>query len=194
MYIHHSFFIHSSVDERLGCFHVLSESSESEVAQSCPILCNPVDCGLPGSSIRGILQARVLEWGAIYEVDFFKSVEVSTFRISEANLEITKEISIEGIKSTLVWAPRAHWQNALRGKHVCIKMFHFHSFVFDFWENCHVLRSEKYPMLSQPGKSLFSFQRASGETHLSYWASKYETWDWSSAYHPIPHSKPQQKS
>ena len=38
---------------------------ESEVAQSCPTLCNPVDCSLPGSSIHGILQARVLEWVAI---------------------------------------------------------------------------------------------------------------------------------
>ena len=36
----------------------------SEVAQSCPTLCDPVDCGLPDSSVHGILQARVLEWGA----------------------------------------------------------------------------------------------------------------------------------
>ena len=34
-------------------------------AQSCPSLCNPVDCGPPGSSVHGIPQARVLEWGAI---------------------------------------------------------------------------------------------------------------------------------
>ena len=33
--------------------------------QSCPTLCNPVDCSLPGSSVHGILQARILEWGAI---------------------------------------------------------------------------------------------------------------------------------
>jgi len=39
--------------------------SESEVAQSCQTLRNPMDCSLPGSSIRGILQARVLEWVAI---------------------------------------------------------------------------------------------------------------------------------
>ena len=35
--------------------------SESEVAQSCPTLCDPVDCSLPGSSVHGILQARMLE-------------------------------------------------------------------------------------------------------------------------------------
>ena len=39
--------------------------SESEVAQPCPTLSNPMDCSLPGSSVHGIFQARVLEWGAI---------------------------------------------------------------------------------------------------------------------------------
>ena len=39
--------------------------SESEVAQSCPILGDPMDCSLPGSSVHWIFQARVLEWGAI---------------------------------------------------------------------------------------------------------------------------------
>ena len=39
--------------------------SESEVTQSYPTLHNPMDCNLPGSSVHGIFQARVLEWGAI---------------------------------------------------------------------------------------------------------------------------------
>ena len=39
--------------------------SESEVAQSCPTLHDPMDGSLPGSSIHGIFQARILEWGAI---------------------------------------------------------------------------------------------------------------------------------
>ena len=42
-----------------------SPMCESEVTQSCPTLSDPMDCSLPGSSIHGILQARVLEWGAI---------------------------------------------------------------------------------------------------------------------------------
>ena len=46
----------------LQCMKV---ESESEVAQSCPTLSNPMDCSLTGSSIHGIFQARVLEWGAI---------------------------------------------------------------------------------------------------------------------------------
>ena len=39
--------------------------SEREVTQSCPTLSDPMDCSLPGSSVHGIFQARVLEWGAI---------------------------------------------------------------------------------------------------------------------------------
>ena len=39
--------------------------SESEVTQSCPTLSDPMDCSLPGSSVQGNFQARVLEWGAI---------------------------------------------------------------------------------------------------------------------------------
>ena len=45
---------------------LMAESeSESEVAQSCLTLRDPMDCSLPGSSVHGIFQARVLEWGAI---------------------------------------------------------------------------------------------------------------------------------
>jgi len=44
---------------------ILILSYVSVVIQSCPILCDPVDCSLPGSSIHGIHQARILEWVAI---------------------------------------------------------------------------------------------------------------------------------
>ena len=44
---------------------LMKVKSESEVAQSCPTLNDPMDCSLPGSSIHGSFQARVLEWGAI---------------------------------------------------------------------------------------------------------------------------------
>ena len=52
----------------VGCHFLLQcmkVKSESEVAQSCPTLRNPMDCSLPGSSVHGIFQARVLEWVAI---------------------------------------------------------------------------------------------------------------------------------
>ena len=52
----------------VGCHFLLQcmkVKNESEVTQSCPTLRNPMDCSLPGSSIHGIFQARVLEWVAI---------------------------------------------------------------------------------------------------------------------------------
>jgi len=52
----------------VGCHFLLQcmkVKSESEVAQSCPTPSDPMDCSAQGSSIHGILQARVLEWGAI---------------------------------------------------------------------------------------------------------------------------------
>ena len=52
----------------VGCHFLLQcikVKSESEVTQSCLTLSNPMDCSLPGSSVHGISQARVLEWGAI---------------------------------------------------------------------------------------------------------------------------------
>ena len=64
----------------VGCHFLLQcmkVKSESEVAQSCLTLSNPMDCSLPGSSIHGIFQARVLEWGAIA---FSRQVEYKPFK------------------------------------------------------------------------------------------------------------------
>ena len=52
----------------VGCHFLLQcmrVKSESEVAQSCPTVRDPMDCSLPGCSVHGIFQARALEWGAI---------------------------------------------------------------------------------------------------------------------------------
>ena len=63
--------------------------SESEVAQSCLTLSDPMDCNLPGFSIHGIFQARVLEWGAIaFSSSFSKSNQFT------AEAEITSQRSI----------------------------------------------------------------------------------------------------
>ena len=62
----------------VGCHFLLQctkVKSESEVAQSCPTLSDPMDSSLPGSSIHGILQARVPEWGAI-AFSLFPSIRV----------------------------------------------------------------------------------------------------------------------
>ena len=59
--------------------------SEREVAQSCPTLPDPMDCSLPGSSVHGIFQARVLEWGAIA----FSAFSV----VSEAEVDVFLDFS-----------------------------------------------------------------------------------------------------
>ena len=62
----------------VGCHFLLQSmkvKSESEVVQSCPTLSDPMDCSLPGSSIHGIFQARVLEWGAIAFSNYAKHPE-----------------------------------------------------------------------------------------------------------------------
>ena len=51
---------------------------ESEVTQSCPTLCDPMDCSPPGSSVHGILQARILEWVAILEDYSFSFIYLPT--------------------------------------------------------------------------------------------------------------------
>ena len=75
----------------VGCHFLLQcmkVKSESEVSQSCPTLSDPMDCSLPGSSIHGIFQARVLEWVAIafsvshillYPVSHFIYLSVALF-------------------------------------------------------------------------------------------------------------------
>ena len=47
--------------------------------QSCPTLSDPMDCGLPGSSVHGIFQARVLEWGAVA----FSTALTTAYKMSE---------------------------------------------------------------------------------------------------------------
>ena len=62
----------------VGCHFLLQcmeVKSESEVTQSCLTLSDPMDCSLPGSSVHGIFQARVPEWGAIAFSDMFLQLE-----------------------------------------------------------------------------------------------------------------------
>ena len=56
------------------CSWWVKSESESEVAQSCPTLCDPMDCSQPGSSVHEILQARILEWVA---VDGYNSLNIN---------------------------------------------------------------------------------------------------------------------
>ena len=67
--------------------------SESEVAQSCLTLSDPMDCSLPGSSAHGIFQARVLEWAAIA---FSDSITAEYYSIIEMNHILVLSSSSDG--------------------------------------------------------------------------------------------------
>ena len=66
---HHDIVFHKDAQQTGLQLHIFTglfiEVKWSEVSQSCPTLCDPMDCNLPGSSVRGIFQAIVLEWIAI---------------------------------------------------------------------------------------------------------------------------------
>ena len=60
--------------------------SESEVAQSCLTLSDPMDCSLPGSSVHGIFQAGVLEWGAIAFSSSFQNTNLYVIGAGQTQL------------------------------------------------------------------------------------------------------------
>ena len=63
--------------------------TESEVTQSCPTLSDPMDCSLPGSSVHGIFQARVLEWVAIAFSDLLFTIFQKTDMCQALGLQVT---------------------------------------------------------------------------------------------------------
>ena len=69
----------------VGCHFLLQcmkVKSESEDTQSCLTLCDPMDCSLPGSSVHGIFQARVLEWVAIaFSGSLMVTIPKSSFQV-----------------------------------------------------------------------------------------------------------------
>ena len=79
--------------------------SESEVPQSCPTLSDPMDCSLPGSSIHGIFQARVLEWVAIA---FSKLATEGGMQTSRCELTLQQEGVDDLVKKRLIAVPLAN--------------------------------------------------------------------------------------
>ena len=73
-------------------FHFLLQcmkvKSESEVAQLCPTPSDPMDCSLPGSSIHGILQARVLEWGVIAFSN--PVIDINKYKVNQCEINSSK--------------------------------------------------------------------------------------------------------
>ena len=85
--------------------------SESEVVQSCPTLRDPMDCSPPGSSVHGIFQARVLEWGAIA---FSDGCESWTIKKAECRRIDAFELWCWGRLLRFPWTSRRHNQSILK--------------------------------------------------------------------------------
>ena len=85
--------------------------SESEVAQSCLTLSDPMECSLPGSSVHGIFQARVLEWGATAFSDIqmtpplWQKVKRTKEPLDESEEESEKVGLKLNIQKTKIWHP-----------------------------------------------------------------------------------------
>ena len=143
---------------------------ESEVTQSCPTLCDPMDCSLPGSPIHGIFQARVLEWVAIS----FSDWQYST-RIYIQYLVITYYQKESETIDLYV--------------HVLQSLLHTWNTVYQFWQSESVSHSVTYNSLwpmdcSPPGSSVhgilqarilewvaISFSRGSSQHRDQTWVS-----------------------
>ena len=89
-------------------FHSREGKKESEVVQSCPTLCDPMDCSPPGSSIHGILQARIVEW-----------ITISFSRGSSRPRDQTRVSCIAGFN---LWATREAHREGKVDPNVVIKM------------------------------------------------------------------------
>ena len=98
----------------VGCHFLLQcmkVKSESELAQSCPTLSDPMDCSPPGSSVHGIFQARVLEWGVIaicYQVKLrFCNLEISG-KESACQLRRCKRCRFDWVRK-IPWSRKIPW-------------------------------------------------------------------------------------
>ena len=98
----------------VGCHFLLQcmkVKSEREAAQSCPTLSDPMDCSLPGSSVHGVFQARVLEWGAIA----FSMAE-SEEELKRLLMKVKEESEKVGLKLNIQKTKIWHLVPSLHGK------------------------------------------------------------------------------
>ena len=96
----------------VGCRCLLQRmkvKSESEVAQSCPTLSDPMDCSPPGSSVRGILQARALEWGAVAFSDTGLLLLLLLSRFSRVRLCATPQTAAHQAPLSLGFSRQEPW-------------------------------------------------------------------------------------
>ena len=106
-------------------FFLFGNESESEVAWLCPTLFDPMDYSLPGSSVHGIFQARVLEWVAI---SFSRGsswprdwTQVFCLTVRLFTIWATREVPFFGNKSyEITWVFKLYMQRLIKICHICI--------------------------------------------------------------------------
>ena len=84
----------------------MKAKSEGEVTQSCPTPSDPMDCSPPGSSVHGILQARILEWAAISFSKKKKKKKLPVYmitRFNHTNITLSKEAKLLCDEQLLDW-------------------------------------------------------------------------------------------
>ena len=109
----------------VGCYFLLQcmkVKSESEVAQSCLTLSDPMDCSPPGSSIHGIFQARVLEWGVIAFSNQYELVDIYfiLWVISNNTLFNLQILPLLTFGSSFRLAPVFFWHTYLWQTYICL--------------------------------------------------------------------------
>ena len=96
----------------VGCHFLLQcmkVKSESEVPQSCPTLSDLMDCSLPGSSIHGIFQARVLEWVAIVFSESEEELKSLLMKLKEESEKVGLKLNIQKMK-IMASGPITSWE------------------------------------------------------------------------------------
>ena len=113
----------------VGCHFLLQcmkVKSESEVAQSCPTLSDPIDCSLPGSSVHGIFQARVLEWGAIAFSNsfyrYYKILAIFPILMGFCGSSDSKESTCIAGDGFDPWVGKIPWRRAWQLTPICLKV------------------------------------------------------------------------
>ena len=110
----------------VGCHFLLQcmkVKSESEVAQSCPTFIDLMDCSLPGSSVHGIFQARVLEWGAIAfsEYGMLDLILIGKMNYREAWLKwVEGSLIFSHLTRKLYWKTHSLFMNVDYSVFLCI--------------------------------------------------------------------------
>ena len=107
----------------VGCHFLLQcmkVKSESEVTQSCLTLSDPMDCSLPGSSVHGTLQARVLEWGAV-------AFSVSSMRGQRTPDSSVKYFIFRGLR---LFTSLENWLSNFKKRYSLIHHLYWHILIF----------------------------------------------------------------